>query len=116
VKPLALFVVSSDPRVSARPVEAIRIAVGIAAWRRVDVAVYLAGAAALTIAQETDDLIEADNLERYAPLLRDLGRPVYVDSTAGFQRELSEAVVPFQPLSIGELAQLAGQSSCLLRF
>ena len=116
MKPLALFIVSSDPRVSARPVEAIRVAVGIAAWQKVNVAIYLAGAAVLTIAQETDDLVEADNLERYTPLLRDLGRPVYVESTTPFQRELSEAVVPFQSVSTAELARVAAESSCLLRF
>ena len=36
MKPFVLFVVTSDPRNTPRPVEALRIAVGTAAWRRVD--------------------------------------------------------------------------------
>ena len=114
MKPLALFVITSDPRSSAHAVEAIRIAVGVAAWKRVDVVVYLAGPAVLTMAENVDDLVDADNLERYTPLLRDLGRPVYID--AEFRTGLTETTVPVQALDAGGLAKLAVQSSYVLRF
>ena len=113
MNPLVLFVITSDPRASARPVEAIRIAVGVAAWKRVDVAVYLAGPAVLTAAENVDDLMDADNLVRYTPLLRDLGRPVYVDAQSGSQ---VTGTVPIQALDSTGLARLAASSSYLLRF
>jgi sulfur relay (sulfurtransferase) DsrF/TusC family protein len=114
MKPLALFVVSTDPRKDGRAVEAIRVAVGVAAWKRVDVAVYLAGAAVLAAAENVDDLVEADNLVRYTPLLRELGRPVYIDGM--FKPGLTEAAVPIQALDRAGLAELAAQSTYLLRF
>ena len=114
MKPLALFVITSDPRSSGHAVEAIRIAVGVAAWKRVDVAVYLAGPAVLTTANNVDDLVDADNLERYTPLLRDLGRPVYVD--ADFQTELTDCSVPIEALQGPALAALAARSTYVLRF
>jgi hypothetical protein len=95
-------------------VEALRIAVGVAAWKRVDVAVYLGGPAVLTAAEEVDDLIDADNLVRYTPLLRELGRPVYIDAAS--QSRVTATAVPIQALDAPGLARLAASSSCLLRF
>lgn len=114
MKPLALFIITSDPRASTYAVEAIRIAVGVAAWKRVDVAVYLRGPAVLTAAENVDDLVDADNLTRYTPLLRDLGRPVYIDSD--FRPGLTEAAVPIEALDARGLAQLAAGSTYVLRF
>lgn len=114
MKPLALFVVTSDPRASAHAVEAIRVAAGVAAWKRVEVAVYLRGPAVLAAAENVDDLVEADNLARYAPLLRDLGRPVYID--ADFRPGLAEAAVPIEALDSRGLAQLAARSTYVLRY
>jgi sulfur relay (sulfurtransferase) DsrF/TusC family protein len=114
VKPFVLFIVTSDPRTSARPVEALRIAVGTAAWKRVDIALYLGGSAAFTLSETTDDIVDAENLTRYRPLLRELARPVYVD--ADFAPHAGEAAIPVQALNSAGLAQLAAQSTYLLRF
>ena len=48
-KPSILFVIDADPRTSGRPAEAIRIAAGVAVWRKVNVSVYLRKAAALIL-------------------------------------------------------------------
>lgn len=114
MKPLVLFVITSDPRISPRTVEAIRIAVGVATWKRVDVAVYLRGPAVLAAAENVDDLVDADNLTRYTPLLRDLGRPVYVD--ADFQPGLTGCSVPIEALEVPRVAALAARSTYVLRF
>ena len=114
MKPLVLFVIDADPRANGRAVEAVRIAVGIAAWKRVDVAVYLAGAAVLVASENVDDLVEADNLVRYAPLLRDLGRPIYIDGA--FKPGLTETTVPIETIDRTGLAALAARSTYLLRF
>jgi hypothetical protein len=114
MKPLVLFVIDADPRINGRAVEAIRIAVGIAAWRRVEVAVYLAGAAVLVAAENVDDLVEADNLVRYTPLLRELGRPIYIDSA--FEPRLTETTLPIEAIDRTGLGALAALSTFLLRF
>ena len=114
MKPLVLFVVEGDPRTDARTVEAIRVAVGVGTWKRVDVAVYLAGPAVLAAAENIDDLVEADNLVRYTPLLRNLGRPVYIDGS--FRPGLTETSVPIEAIDRAGLAKLAARSTYLLRF
>jgi hypothetical protein len=114
MKPLALFLITSDPRSSPQPVEAIRIAVGVAVWKRVDVAVYLQGPAVLAAAENVDDLVGADDLVRYTPLLRDLGRPVYIDSES--ECRVTETPLPIEALNSSGLAGLAASSSYLLRF
>jgi len=114
MKPLVLFVVTSDPRNSPRPVEALRIAVGTAAWKRVEVALYLGGSAVLTVAENVDDLVDADNLARYTPLLRDLAYPVYVDAES--RSRLADTSVRIEALDRQGLGRLAAQSTYLLRF
>jgi sulfur relay (sulfurtransferase) DsrF/TusC family protein len=114
MKPMALFVIDVDPRTSGQAVEAIRVAVGVAAWKRVDVAVYLAGPAVLAAAENVDDLVEADDLVRYTPLLRELGRPVYIDGS--FRPALTETSVRIETLDRRGLAELAARSTYLLRF
>jgi hypothetical protein len=114
MKPLVLFIVGGDPRTSGHPVEAIRMAVGVGTWQRVDVAVYLSGPAVLVAAEDTDDIVDAENLDRYTPLLREMGRPLYID--AAFQPGLTDASVPIETLDARGLAALAARSAYVLRF
>ena len=114
MNPLALFVIEGDPRANGRAVEAIRVAVGVAAWKRVAVAVYLQGPAVLAAPENVDDLVEADNLARYTPLLRDLGRPVYIDGS--FRPRLTESSLPVEAIDRDGLAELAARSTYLLKF
>lgn len=76
----ALFVITSDPRTSHRPAEAIRIAAGVAAWKKVQVDVCLMGAAARVLEESVDELVDADHLTRYLPLLRESGGEVFVQN------------------------------------
>ena len=49
MKPNVLMMVTSDPRVSARPAEAVRIAAGVGTWRKAGMMLYLHGPAALAL-------------------------------------------------------------------
>jgi hypothetical protein len=112
----ALFVIDSDPRVSGRPAEAVRIAAGVAAWKRVDVAVYLRDAAVLMLGEETADLADSDNFARYLQILGELGRPIYVRQGAPDLAQLGQSTLPFQEISDDTLAGLAAERSQVLRF
>lgn len=72
-----LFVIVSDPRTSHRPAEAIRIAAGVGAWKKVDVDVYLYGEAVRVLGEATEDLVDEEHLTRYLPLLREGGGKLY---------------------------------------
>ncbi len=112
----ALFVITSDPRTSARPAEAIRIAAGVGAWKKVAITLYLRGAAVLGLGEDPDDLFDEDNYTRYLPMVGELGRPVYVQQGAPWLGELGVASLPYEELDDDGLAALAARHDCVLRF
>jgi hypothetical protein len=112
----AVFIIQSDPRLSGRPAEAVRIAAGVGAWKKVDVAVYLREAAVLVLGEQADALPDGGDYARYLPILHELGRPVYVQKGATALGELGQATLPFQEISEEQLAALAAERACLLRF
>ena len=65
----ALFVIASDPRTSHRPAEAVRIAAGVAAWKKVDVSLYLHGAGKRILDDTTGDFVDEEHIERYLPMI-----------------------------------------------
>jgi hypothetical protein len=112
----ALFIIESDPRRSGRPAEAVRIAAGVGAWKQVEVAVYLRGAAVLVLGEEAEALVDGENYARYLPVLRESGRPVCVQQGAAALGQLGQAALPFEEISDGQLAELAAAHECMLRF
>ncbi len=116
MNPSALFIVSSDPRTSHRAAEAIRIAAGVGTWKKVDVTLYLRGAAVLALSEYPDELVDEDNFVRYLPIVGDFGRPVLVEKGAKLLGEIGESPLPFQEIDDAELAALSARSRYLLRF
>ena len=74
-------VVRDDPRTSHRPVEALRIALGLAAGEH-EITVLLLGQAWLLLSDDTDDIVDVDILEKYLPSFKQLAIPFVVSSTA----------------------------------
>ncbi len=116
MNPGALFIIASDPRSSPRPAEAVRIAAGIAAWRKVDVTLYLREAAVLILGQNAGDLVDGENYTRYLPSLRDLGCPLFAQKGAALLPALGPPSLPFAEVSDARLAALAAERPCVLRF
>jgi hypothetical protein len=118
MKPTALFVITSDPRLSARPAEALRIAAGIGAWQSVEVTIYLAAAAVLVLSPEPDGhgLVEAADYRLYLSLVRDLGLVVFVQHGEPLLASMGEAFMPFQEINGEQLARHAARNQYVLRF
>jgi hypothetical protein len=116
MNPAALFIIASDPRASRRPAEAVRIAAGVGAWGKVDVSVYLSEAAVLILGENAGELLDGGNFERYLPVLRDLGRPLFAQKDALLLPGLGPAALPFEEISDAQLAALASDCNCVLRF
>lgn len=73
-------VIQDDPRKTHRPVEALRIALGLAAGSHTTTVVLL-GEAARLLSEETDDIIDVDILEKYLPSVEQLEIPVVLQDT-----------------------------------
>ena len=67
-------VIREDPRTSHRPVEALRIALGLAAGSH-KTTVVLLGEAVRLLSEDSDDIVDVDILEKYLPSLEHLEIP-----------------------------------------
>jgi hypothetical protein len=116
MKSSALFVIDADPRTSGRPAEAVRIAAGVAVWKRIDVTMYLRAAAVLILGEDLDELVDQDSFARHLPILGESGRSIYVQEGAPYLARLGQCALPFQEISDSALAQLAAERSQVIRF
>ncbi|MDB6018757.1 MAG: hypothetical protein JWR19_3246 [Pedosphaera sp.] len=116
MKPGVLFIITSDPRLSPRPAEALRIAAGVGVWRKADLALYLRDAAVLALSEQPDDLLDEDNYRRYLPLASENGCAIYVQQGAPLLAQIGEPPVRFLPISDEHLAAVAARSHFVLRF
>jgi sulfur relay (sulfurtransferase) DsrF/TusC family protein len=72
-KTIAL-VIREDPRRTHRPVEALRIALGLVAGNHATTVVLLNEAARL-LSEDTDDVVDVEILEKYLPSIQQLEVP-----------------------------------------
>jgi len=114
--PVVLMIVTSDPRTSARPAEAVRIAAGVGAWKKAVVRLHLQGPAVLCLSEFTDELVDEDNFSRYLPILGELGHPVTVEQGSVHLAEIGETPVPYQEVDGSGLADLVSGATSILRF
>lgn len=96
-------VIQEDPRKTHRPVEALRIALGLAAGSHI-ITVVLLGAAVYLLSEETEDIIDVDILEKYLPsieqlkipfILEDTQRQIPVRSEFHINRNMEDAISTF---------------------
>ena len=71
-------VISEDPCVTARPVEALRIALGLCAGDH-ETTVVLLGRAPILLMENTEEIIDIDILEKYLPSFKHLSVPFIVE-------------------------------------
>jgi hypothetical protein len=111
-----LFIVDSDPRSSHKPAEAVRIAAGVGVWEKVEITLYLRGAAVLALGEFADDLVDGENFARYLPVLAESRQAFLVQREAPSLKELGEARVKFQAIDDNELASITSTSHATVRF
>ena len=71
-------VISEDPSVTARPVEALRIALGLCAGDH-ETTVVLLGLSSRLLMQDTEEIVDVDILEKYLPSFKHLSVPFIVE-------------------------------------
>jgi hypothetical protein len=116
MNPQVLVIITGDPRKSPRPAEAIRIAAGVGTWKKADISVYLRDEAVLALSEYADEFIDEDNYTRYLPIVKEFGRPIYVQKGAALLDEIGESAFAFEQISDDQLAAFAAKSNYVLRF
>jgi len=114
--PRTLFIISSDPRSSPRPAEAIRIAAGVGTWQKNTITVYLRGLAVLVLGENVDELMDGENFVRYLPMVPGFGHPIYVERNTPWLTEAGPTELAYQEVSDIELATLAAQANYVVSF
>ena len=71
-------VISEDPSVTARPVEALRIALGLRTGDH-ETTVILLGRAPMLLMNDTEEIVDVDILEKYLPSFKHLSVPFIVE-------------------------------------
>jgi hypothetical protein len=107
-----LVIISEDPRVSHRANEAMRIALGVVAGENA-VDIVLAGPAVHLLDEDTDDLVDGDDIVRYRASLKKLGVPFHVERSAfpadpGWNAD-GHPVTPIAPQGIAALVAKASR-------
>jgi predicted peroxiredoxin len=99
-----LVIISEDPRRSHRANEAMRIALGAVAGDS-PVTIVLSGPAVHLLDENTDDLVDGDDIAKFRASLQKLGVPFHVDETAipgepGWNPE-GHPIVPVRAADLG---------------
>ena len=109
-----LVLISEDPRVSHRANEAMRIALGVVAGEN-PVRIVLTGPAVHLLDDDTDDLVDGDDIAKFRAALKKLGIPFHVEATAvpsgaGWNAE-GHPLIPSTAAEIAALARPAPPAS-----
>lgn len=110
-----LVLIKSNPLKSHRPVEAIRIALGLASGEH-PVQIVLMNQAPLLLAQESEDLVDGEHLPQYLPTLKEWGQTFYVEEERWKALKLDKTEYQIVPIPMSQIAQLLQQASRLMVF
>ena len=106
-------VIQEDPRTTHRPVEALRIALGLVAGSH-QTTVILLGEAFRLLTEETEDIIDVDILEKYLPSIAQLKVPFILQSLSDHKTIRSEFSVRYD--TDEHIADFVQSMDCALVF
>ena len=110
-----LVLISEDPRVSHRANEAMRIALGIVAGEN-EVRVVLTGPAVHLLDDETDDLVDGDDIAKFRAALRKLGVPFHIEGTPPAGADWNGDGHPVVPVGATDVAAMLARAARFLVF
>ena len=88
-------IIQEDPRKTHRPVEALRIALGLVAGSHTTTVVLL-GEAVRLLSKDTDDIIDVDILEKYLPSIKQLEMPFILETVTDRSRVRGEFLIHYE--------------------
>jgi hypothetical protein len=109
-----LVLISEDPRVSHRANEAMRIALGVVAGEN-EVRIVLTGPAVHLLDDDTDDLVDGDDVAKFRASLRKLGVPFHVEGETP-PADWNGDGHPVVPVTTAEIAAMLPRARRFLMF
>ena len=112
-----LVIISEDPRASHRANEAMRIALGVVAGEN-EVSIVLAGAAAHLLDEDTDELVDGDDIAKVRASLQEARHPLPRRGRLGPVRRRAgmPTAHPVTPIDAEGIAALAARASRFIVF
>ncbi|HSL51790.1 MAG TPA: DsrE family protein [Candidatus Deferrimicrobiaceae bacterium] len=110
-----LVLISEDPRASHRANEAMRIALGIVAGEN-EVRIVLTGPAVHLLDDDTDDLVDGDDIAKFRAALRNLGVPFHVEGAPPARTDWNGDRHPVVPVSAADVAAMLPRATRFLVF
>lgn len=104
-----LVLVKSNPLESHRPVEAIRIALGMVSGDH-SVVIVLMNEAPLLLANDTEDLVDGDILQKYLPNFKEMGQTFLVEESSWKNNTVDRSDYKIQTVSLEKIADLFQQA------
>lgn len=111
-----LILITSDPRQSPKPAEAVRIGAGISAGGGVKVSICFCGDSVLAVGESSDELIDGGNFSRYLPLILETGGEVLALENPPRLRESVMAPIRVEVIGLEQLACRTADCGSVLRF
>ena len=112
----ALFIVSTDPRQSHRPAEAVRIAAGILPWKKIRVRLYFHVPLVHALLHQPDIMLGLDSMQRFYPILDQEPMTVFGPDHLNSRFELGGNHYHLNPVSPTGLHELQTECTWLLHF
>jgi sulfur relay (sulfurtransferase) DsrF/TusC family protein len=106
--------VRQDPRVTHRPVEALRIALGLSAGDH-DVRVVLLDGAQVLLTDDLEEVVDVEILEKYLPSLKQIAIRFFVRQDLARTLRFDKAF-SITPLSVSAISELLKESESVLAF
>lgn len=110
-----LVLIETDPRLSPRPAEGIRIAAGIGAWKKTEVTLLLRGPAGYSLQEYADELVDEDNFTRYLPIVVESSRPIYLEESFTDHAALENSPWKYHKITELEAMELVHAHDYLIR-
>ena len=111
-----LVLIASDPRTSHRAFEAMRIGVGVVAGEN-QVTFVLTDGAVHLLDDDTDELVDGDDIAKFRASLRQLGVPFHVEASAiPHAPDWNVDKHPVVPVSREEIADLMRSARSFIVF
>jgi hypothetical protein len=110
-----LVLIQRDPAKTHKPVEAIRIALGLISGEH-RVRVVLMNRAPLLLGEDSEELMDGDLLQKYLPSFIDLDQTFYVEETAWKRLDQDPGDYRVEPVPLARIAEMIREADRSLIF